>query len=285
MNQLYKCIDVFLLIIYSFHNLNSVLLLINNSNNENQYIFTIFHKIFNSHIFFPDIITTIPKATIDEATTVSFLNTIATLNSISTTIKSSTVARMFSSTEEISRNKKRKEDSRIKKPPKEDFFNHGLGFRGRKIEESSSIITDLKTTTSKSETQLRGSPGWTLKRRPNYVNHEIPSTTSASVNQSQTNQIILFNHLSKNTETLLSNAKVLRRGTKRPKAKNESNIISNIMPKNVTRDSKTFNKSEALNLPKKIELEESDNYPLAFRARLSQLVSLNLFTLNIFNYL
>lgn len=236
--------------------------------------------------FFLDIITTISKAIIDEATTVSSLNTqIATLNSISTTIKSSTVARMLSSTEQISRNKKRKEDSRVKKLPKEDFFNHGLGFRGRKIEESSSIITNLKTTTSKSETQLRGSPGWTLKRRPNYVNHEIPSTTSASVNQNQTNEIILLNHLLRNTKASLSNAKVLRRGIKKPKAKDESNIISDITPKDVTRDSKTFNKSEAFNLPKKIELEESDNYPLAFRARLFQLVSLNLFTLNIFNYL
>jgi len=199
--------------------------------------------------------------------------------------KSSTIARVFSSTKQISRNKERKEDSRMKKLPKEDFFNHGLGFRGRKIEESSSIIADLKTTTSKSETQLRGNPGWTLKRRPNYVNQDIPSTTSASVNQNQTDESILSNHLSRSTEVSLSNATVLRRGTKRPKMKGKSNIISDITPKDVTRGNKTFNKSEAFDLPKKTELEENDNYPLAFRARLSQLVSLNLFTLNIFNYL
>lgn len=199
--------------------------------------------------------------------------------------KSSTIARVFSSTKQISRNKERKEDSRMKKLPKEDFFNHGLGFRGRKIEESSSIIADLKTTTSKSETQLRGNPGWTLKRRPNYVNQDIPSTTSASVNRNQTDEIILSNHLSRSTEVSLSNAKVLRRGTKRPKMKSKSNIISDITPKDVTRGNKTFNKSEAVDLLKKIELEENDNYPLAFRARLFQLVSLNLFTLNIFNYL
>lgn len=198
--------------------------------------------------------------------------------------KSLTTARVFSSTEQISRSNERKEDSRMKKLPKEDFFNHGLGFRGRKIEESSPIIADLKTTTSKSETQLRGNPGWTLKRRPNYVNQDIPSTTSA-VNRNQTDEIILSNNLSRSTEVSLSNAKVLRRGTKRPKAKDKSNIISDITPKDVTRGNKTFNKSEAFDLPKKIELEENDNYPLAFRARLSQLVSLNLFTLNIFNYL
>lgn len=171
----------------------------------------------------------------------------------------------------------------MKEPPKEDFFNHGLGFRGRKIsiEESSSTVADLKTTTLKSETQLPSNPGWTLKRRPNYVNHDIPSTTSASVNRNQTNEIILPNDLSRSTEAPLSNAKAVRRGTKRPKAKDESNIVSGVASKNVTRGSKTFNKSENFGLPKRIELEESDNYPLAFRSRLSQLVSLNLFALNI----
>lgn len=171
----------------------------------------------------------------------------------------------------------------MKKRTKEDFFNHGLGFRGRKIsiEESSTVIADLRTITSKSETQLHGNPGWTLRRRPNYINHDTPLTISASVNQNQTNEIILPNDLSKSTETPLSNAKVLRRGTKRPKAKDENNTLSSVAPKNVTRGSKTFNKSENFDLPKRIELEESDNYPLTFRDRLSQLVSLNLFMLNI----
>ncbi|XP_050454236.1 uncharacterized protein LOC126852966 [Cataglyphis hispanica] len=228
-----------------------------------------------------DITTSIPKATIAEATTISSLNIkIATVSSLSTTIKSSTPARVFSSTEQTSRNKEknRKEDSQIKKPMKEDFFNHGLGFRGRKIsiEESSTAIADLRTTTFKSETQLHGNPGWTLRRRPNYINHDTPSTTSASVNQNQTNEIILSNDLSKSTETPLSNAKVLRRGTKRPKAKDENNTLSSVAPKNVTRGRKTFNKSENFGLPKSIELEESDNYPLAFRDRLSQLKNSNL---------
>ncbi|KAL6421599.1 hypothetical protein ACFW04_014220 [Cataglyphis niger] len=228
-----------------------------------------------------DITTTIPKATIAEATTISSLNIkIATVSSLSATIKSSTTARIFSSTEQTSRNKEknRKEDSQIKKPTKEDFFNHGLGFRGRKIsiEESSTAIANLRTTTFKSETQLHGNPGWTLRRRPNYINHDTPSTTFASVNQNQTNEIILSNDLSKSTETPLSNAKVLRRGTKRLKAKDENNILSSVAPKNVTRGSKTFNKSENFGLPKSIELEESDNYPLAFRDRLSQLKNSNL---------
>lgn len=232
--------------------------------------------------FFSDVITT-PKTTIVEATTVSSLNPeITTFSSASATIRSLT-ARISSSTEQVSRNKKRnrKEDSRSRETPKEDFFNHGLGFRGRRISTEATSSTDLKTTTLKSETQLPGNPGWTLKRRHNHVNHDISSTTNvASDNQSQTNEIILPNDLSRSTEKPLSNAKAARRGTKRPKAKDENNIVSDVASKSVTRGSKTFNKSEGfLDLPKAIESEESDNYPLAYRARLSQLVSLNFFAL------
>lgn len=185
---------------------------------------------------------------------------------------------MSPSTERVSRSKGREESARSKKPPKEDFFNHGLGFRGRKstTEESSSRNVNLKSTTPKSETQLQGNPGWTLRRRPSHVNHDTLSTTFTSVNEDQTNEIILPNDLSSSTETSLSNAKAGRRGTKRPNAKDESNTVA---PKSTTRGNKIFNKSESFGLPKRLESEESDNYPPAFRARLSQLVSLNTYVL------
>lgn len=77
----------------------------------------------------------------------------------------------------------------------------------------------------------------------------------------------------------LGNAKAGRRGTKRPKAKEESNTVSGVAAKNMTRGSKTFDKSKSLDLPSKVQQEESDNYPPAFKARLSQLVSLNLLAL------
>lgn len=197
----------------------------------------------------------------------------------SATTKPSTIARTSSSTERASRSKGRdRGESSRAKPPKEDFFNHGLGFRGRKssTEGSSSIVADPKTTTSKSETQLRGNPGWTLRRRPSHVNQDASSsTTSTPVNRDQTNEI-LPNDSPRTTETPLSNAKAGRRGTKRPKVKDESNTASDVATKSVTRGSKTYNKSES-GLPKGVE-PESDNYPPAFRARLSQLVSLNLFS-------
>lgn len=209
---------------------------------------------------------------------------ITTFNSA--TIRPSTTVQTSSSTERASRNKGRDrgdrgESSRTKKPSKEDFFNHGLGFRGRKssTEGPASIVADPKTTTPKSETQLHGNPGWTLRRRPGHLNNDVSSstttTTSTSVNQDQTNEIVLLNDSSTSTETPLSNAKAGRRGTKRPKAKDESNTVSGVTSKSVTRGSKTFNKSESFSLPKGVE-SESDNYPPAFRARLSQLVSLNL---------
>jgi len=210
-----------------------------------------------------------------EATTVSFIGTeITTSSPVFVTTRASTSARTPSSTERISRNKGRDrgENTRLKKLPKEDFFNHGLGFRGRKNStESSSSVADLKTTTTKSETQLRGNPGWTLRRRP-YINHDVPSTISTTINRDQTNEIILSNDSPTSTDMSLNNVKTGRRGAKSPRAKNESNTVSGIAAKNL-RGNKTFNKSESLGLAKKTELEESDNYPPAFRARLNNLVS------------
>lgn len=220
----------------------------------------------------------IPKATIAEVTTIPSVDMDITTSNFAT-IRPSTIARTFSSIERISRNKARDRGERTK-PPKEDFFNHGLGFRGRKssTERLSSIVADPKTTTSKSEMQLRGNPGWTLRRRPSHVNQDASSsTTSMPINRDQTNEIVLLNDSTRSIETPLSNTKAGRRGTKRPKVKDENNTVSGVATKSITRGSKTYNKSESgsFSLPKGVELE-SDNYPPAFRARLSQLVSLNL---------
>lgn len=232
----------------------------------------------NNYIFFSDVTTAyIPKATIAEITTVSSTE-IEITTSNSSTFRSSTTARISPSTERASRSKGRDkgESSRAKKPPKEDYFNHGLGFRGRKSSTEGSVVADARTTTPKSETQLRGNPGWTLRRRPSHVNYDASSsTTSTPINRDQTNEIILPNDPPRSTEMPLSNTKAGRRGTKRPKAKDETNTVSDVAAKSVTRGSKTFSKSESFGLPKRVE-PESDNYPPAFRARLSQLVSLNL---------
>ncbi|KAL0133497.1 hypothetical protein PUN28_000910 [Cardiocondyla obscurior] len=218
----------------------------------------------------------IPKATVTEATTVPFAN-VETTTFNPTTIRPSTTPRTSSSTERVSRNKGRDrgESSRGKKPPKEDFFNHGLGFRGRKTstEASASLVADSRTTTARSETQLRGNPGWTLKRRPGHINDATSATTaSVPVDRDQTNEIVQTND-ARSTEAPLNNTKSGRRGTKRPKAKDESNTISSA--KGTTRGSKSFNKSEGFGLPKGTDVE-SDNYPPAFRARLSQLKNSNL---------
>lgn len=235
-----------------------------------------------SRVSFSDVTTAyIPKATIAETTTASSSDAEVTTSDPVFAVTRTTVTRTSAATDRAPRSKGRDrgESPRSKKPTKEDFFNHGLGFRGRKIstEASGASVTELKTTTAKSETQLRGNPGWTLRRRPSHVNHDGSSTTIAvPLNRDQTNEIVSPNDPSRSAETSTGSAKAGRRGNKRPKAKDESNAVSGVTAKSVTRGSKTFNKSESHALPKRTELEESDNYPPAFRARLSQLVSLKL---------
>lgn len=226
----------------------------------------------------------IPRATIAETTTVSAVDAELTtlgLAAATTTTKAPppTAAprgTTFPPTERASRSKARDrgENARAKKLPKEDFFNHGLGFRGRRISteapssSASSVVADLTATTPRSETQLRGNPGWTLRRRPGHL--DATTIASTSTNRDQTNEIISPGESPRSTDKPL---KAGRRGTKRPKAKDESNVAPTSATKSTTRGSKTFNKAtEGFGLPRRIE-EESDNYPPAFRARLSQLVS------------
>lgn len=225
---------------------------------------------FNDRAFvaFPDVTTAyIPRATIAEDTTVSILNA----ESVTTRITTA-APRALTSTDRPSRNKARErggEGTRTKK--KEDFFNHGLGFRGRRISTEATSTTNVAdltaTTTPRSETQLRGNPGWTLRRRPGHTGQDVTSTTPTLLSRDQTNEIISSNDSPRNTEA------GSRRGGKRPKVKDEGNVAPTGSTKSVTRGNKTFNKvTEGFGLPRKME-EESDNYPPAFRARLSQLVS------------
>ncbi|XP_043478281.1 uncharacterized threonine-rich GPI-anchored glycoprotein PJ4664.02-like isoform X3 [Leptopilina heterotoma] len=83
---------------------------------------------------------------------------------------------------------------------KEDFYNHGLGFRGRRPLPDPSTVSTVGTitttevpqrvTTNPQESQARGNPGWSLHRRP-YTGAESSlvtleeeiATTSASVSK------------------------------------------------------------------------------------------------------
>lgn len=59
-------------------------------------------------------------------------------------------------------------------PPKEDYFNHGLGFRGRKPHAGSIPDTTPGNPAS-------GNPGWTLKRRPHSYDSNQSGATHPSV--------------------------------------------------------------------------------------------------------
>ncbi|XP_057318493.1 mucin-2-like [Microplitis mediator] len=141
---------------------------------------------------------------------------------------------------------RRASKSAIKTLPKEDFFNRGLGFRGRKFVTSSpsTVPTTSTTPASPSSTPTaRVTPPWTLNRRPYFKNNKTePSATTS------------------NPTT--------------PPATTISNEISSDPPSTTTnprlRGNKVFNKASVL-LKVNREIEESDNYPLEFKAKLAQL--------------
>ncbi|XP_051166416.1 mucin-5AC-like isoform X3 [Leptopilina boulardi] len=74
-----------------------------------------------------------------------------------------------------------------RKASKEDFYNHGLGFRGRRpLPDSSTVGTIITTeipqrivttTIIPQESQARGNPGWSLHRRP-YTGAESSLVTT-----------------------------------------------------------------------------------------------------------
>ncbi|KAG9435014.1 hypothetical protein HZU67_02999 [Apis mellifera carnica] len=154
------------------------------------------------------------------------------------------------------------------KKSKEDFFNHGLGFRGRKVlpEGFLNDTTDWKKS-SRNESQSHGNPGWTLRRRPAHLNNfENSSGTSLLSAREQTNEVIPPNEQS-TTDVVTTESFSARRGFKKLQTTEESSTIAGTTTKSYRRGNKTFGLGKAV-----AEDEESDNYPPEFKAKLSQLV-------------
>ncbi|KAK0167246.1 hypothetical protein PV327_004671 [Microctonus hyperodae] len=132
----------------------------------------------------------------------------------------------------------------IKTLPKEDYFNHGLGFRGRKFNGNASKVSsttpDTKNNDERQKTPiLQGNPGWTLHRRPAFKKDEIPdaSLTTSTIS----------NEIPSTNEGKISLPNDSRR-----------------------RGSKIFDKASLI---VKIDREvgESDNYPPEFKAKIAKL--------------
>ncbi|XP_033310403.1 mucin-17-like isoform X6 [Bombus bifarius] len=154
---------------------------------------------------------------------------------------------------------------------KEDFFNHGLGFRGRKPspEGSANVTESRKTVSWKNDSQSHGNPGWTLRRRPAHFNSENISKTIVSSPRDQTNEVVPSNEQSTSTEaitTIESSTFGTKRGLKKLQTTDESSTVVETTTKSYRRGNKTFGNGKVI-----AALEESDNYPPEFKARLTQL--------------
>nr|XP_033198551.1 mucin-17-like isoform X6 [Bombus vancouverensis nearcticus] len=154
---------------------------------------------------------------------------------------------------------------------KEDFFNHGLGFRGRKPspEGSANVTESRKTVSWKNDSQSHGNPGWTLRRRPAHFNSENISKTIVSSPRDQTNEVVPSNEQSTSTEaitTIESSTFGTKRGLKKLQTTDESSTVVETATKSYRRGNKTFGNGKVI-----AALEESDNYPPEFKARLTQL--------------
>nr|XP_033198553.1 mucin-17-like isoform X7 [Bombus vancouverensis nearcticus] len=158
---------------------------------------------------------------------------------------------------------------------KEDFFNHGLGFRGRKPspEGSANVTESRKTVSWKNDSQSHGNPGWTLRRRPAHFNSENISKTIVSSPRDQTNEVVPSNEQSTSTEaitTIESSTFGTKRGLKKLQTTDESSTVVETATKSYRRGNKTFGNGKVI-----AALEESDNYPPEFKARLTQLKNTN----------
>ncbi|XP_023248418.1 uncharacterized protein LOC106643498 [Copidosoma floridanum] len=138
---------------------------------------------------------------------------------------------------------------------KEDFFNHGLGFRGRRpaipgVSEVPAAITTSTTntldpqTTSRPETP-RGNPGWTLRRRPGHWHDGTPSGPFANLSESP-----IFDDQDRQITTTIA--------------------VPTTTPKAGRRGNKTFSKG-AGGGSKIDESSDNENYPPDFKARIAQL--------------
>ncbi|XP_050582040.1 mucin-5AC-like isoform X8 [Bombus affinis] len=158
---------------------------------------------------------------------------------------------------------------------KEDFFNHGLGFRGRKPspEGSTNVTESRKTVSWKNDSQSHGNPGWTLRRRPAHFNSENISKTIVPSPRDQTNEVVPSNEQSTSTEattTIESSTFGTKRGLKKLQTTDESSTVVETTTKSYRRGNKTFGNGKVI-----AALEESDNYPPEFKARLTQLKNTN----------
>lgn len=152
---------------------------------------------------------------------------------------------------------------------KEDFFNHGLGFRGRKVlpEGFLNDTTDWRKS-SRNESQSHGNPGWTLRRRPAHLNNfENSSGTSLLSAREQTNEVIPPNEQS-TTDIVTTESFSSRRGFKKLQTTEESSTMAGTTTKSYRRGNKTFGLSKTI-----AEDEESDNYPPEFKAKLVSFIT------------
>ncbi|XP_029054613.2 mucin-2-like isoform X5 [Osmia bicornis bicornis] len=164
--------------------------------------------------------------------------------------------------------------SQGRKQQKEDFFNHGLGFRGRKpsLEGASNTGESRKPSAPKNDSQYHGNFGWTLRRRPPNANYSDNLPKAIPPTRDQTNEVIPSNELSTSTEvvtTVESSTSTMRRGFKKLQTTEESTTEADAATKGYRRGGKTFGPGKAS------DHEESDNYPPEFKARLTQLKTTN----------
>ncbi|XP_016910542.2 serine-rich adhesin for platelets isoform X1 [Apis cerana] len=170
-------------------------------------------------------------------------------------------------TESSGRGRGRGRNSSQGRKSKEDFFNHGLGFRGRKVlpEGFLNDTTDWRKS-SRNEFQSHGNPGWTLRRRPAHLNNfENSSGTSLLSAREQTNEVIPPNEQS-TTDIVTTESFSSRRGFKKLQTTEESSTMAGTTTKSYRRGNKTFGLSKTI-----AEDEESDNYPPEFKAKLKNI--------------
>ena len=195
---------------------------------------------------------------------------VSTQVSFTSSVTRETVVRDQETTTESrgSKNRGRITSTTDRPQQKEDFFNHGLGFRGRKIatEAPPTPVQPAGTTT---EAPPRGNPGWTLKRRPGYHQEETtsttatPNTTTQSGSVTISNEIPTSNDVAQSTPSGLADNSTKARGSKKPvRPANDKGL----------RGSKTFDKIPGHSKVNG-ESDEGDNYPPEFKARLATLVS------------
>lgn len=157
-------------------------------------------------------------------------------------------------------------------PRQEDFFNHGLGFRGRKVFTESPArkpASGPQNSTSSTPAPPRGNPGWTLKRRPAYFDEDSTKTSTApeTTTALPSTATAISNEIPTSNEEIESTTSSSVEASTKSKAFRGPANVSGKAP----RGSKTFPKTSD-GKKSQAELNESDNYPADFKARLAQLV-------------